>query len=163
MTTEERKIQKVLNKLMSEEMLAHMFYMGCTVATKKETSNVFIKMFVEIAEDELNDHFMHLKNWAVANDFDIPFKMKDYVKYAEKCTKQLDSLKTDQSLEYYVEQAIISEVDAINSYEEVMKIEELPYELNTIIMQNYYDELEHMDKLNILKYALESGADLINY
>jgi ferritin len=61
MTKEEKSTQKILNKIMSEELLAHMFYTGCIVATDKDEVELFEKIFVEIAEDELNDHFMTLK------------------------------------------------------------------------------------------------------
>ena len=163
MTTEEKNIQKLLNKIMSEEMLAHMFYMGCIVATCKCNSAVFQKMFTEIAEDELNDHFMKLKNWATENCFKVPFKMKDYAKHAEKDNRRLESLKLDEEALYYVDAAILSELDAIASYEEALDNEDIPYELNAILLQNYYDEIEHLDQLRTLKFAIEAGADLVNY
>lgn len=163
MTTEYRKIQKLLNKLMSEEMIAHMFYMGCIVATCKCKSSRFSEMFADIANDELNDHFMHLKTWALANDFEVPFKMKDYCKNAETDCKRLDNLKTDQESLYYIDAAIESEQDAIASYDEALKNDFVPYDLNCILMQNYYDECEHLENLSVLKYALEAGADLANY
>lgn len=163
MTTEDRKIQKLLNKLMSEEMLAHMFYMGCIVATCKCKSSVFAEMFIDIAKDELEDHFMHLKDWAIANDFEVPFKLKDYIKYAENDNKRLDNLKKDQEALYYVNEAIISENFALKSYTEALQDEAVPYDLNCILMQNYYDECEHLETLSVLKYALEAGADLANY
>ena len=163
LTKEEKAIQKVLNKIMSEEILAHMFYMGCIVATCKCKSDVFSGMFSEIAEDELNDHFMKLKNWALDNGFEVPFKMKDYIKYAERDNKQLDKLKIDEDPIYYINEATTSEAAAINSYEEALNNKDIPYELNAILLQNYYDELEHLEKLNVLKFAIEAGAELINY
>lgn len=164
MTTEEKAIQKTLNKIMSEEMLAHMLYMGCIVATCKCKAVVFEKLFIEIAEDELNDHFINLKKWAVANDFEVPFKMKDYIKYAPECNKQLDKIKMYEDPLYYIDEAIKSEQFAIASYEEVLQdTTNIPYELNAIMLQNYYDELEHLDDLMIMKYAIEAGAELVQY
>lgn len=61
MTKEEKSTQKILNKIMSEELLANMFYTGCIVAADKDEAELFEKLFVEIAEDELDDHFMTLK------------------------------------------------------------------------------------------------------
>lgn len=163
MTPEDKRIQKTLNKIMSEEMLAHMFYMGCIVATCHCQSSEFAKMFTEIAEDELNDHFMHLKEWALFNDYEVPFKMKDYIKFAEADVKRLDSLKNDQDAIYYVNEAIESEKNAIESYNEAMQDDAIPYDLNALLVQNYYDECDHLEQLSVLKYALEAGAALINY
>ena len=163
MTTEDRQIQKVLNKILSEELVAHMFYMGCTVATCPCKGQEFSQMFIDIAEDELNDHFMKIKTWAIANDYEVPFKFKDYEKYASESFKQVENLKKEQEAIYYVNEAIKSEQDAIKSYEEALSVEALPYDLHAALTQNYYDECEHLNSLTILKYALENGAELIHY
>jgi len=51
------KIQKALNKLISEEIIAHDQYVGSIVATCKCQADDFAKMFVDIANDEYDDHF----------------------------------------------------------------------------------------------------------
>ena len=163
LTKEEKGIQKILNRIISEEILAHMFYSGCMVTVKNCKSDGFFKMFSEIAEDELNDHYIKLKNWAIENKFDVPFKMKDYAKYAESDTKQLDSLKVNADPIYYIDEALLSESKAILSYEDALKNNFIPYDLNSILLQNYYDELTHLKQLNALKFTLEAGAELIQY
>jgi hypothetical protein len=90
--------------------------------------------------------------------------MKDYIKYAPECNKQLDKIKMYEDPLYYIDEAIKSEQFAIASYEEVLQdTTNIPYELNAIMLQNYYDELEHLDDLMVMKYAIEAGAELVQY
>lgn len=158
------KVQKILNKLISEEVIANNFYIGCIAAACKCQKTIFNDMFVEIAEDELDDHCKKMCEWAQANDYSVPYKFKDYEKFAGKnVVDQFDKLKDDQEASYYVEEAIKAEEDAIKSYEEAMKYEELPQDLNAILLQNYYDELEHHENLSTLKMAVDGQVDLINW
>ena len=157
----EKKIQKILNKLIAEEMVACEFYVGCVIATKHDVSKQYSKLFFEIAEDERDDHAKHLIEWARENDFKVPFRFKDYEKHAdERAVKLLNALKEDQKAKYYVEKAIESEKLALESYEEALK-EEMPYSLEQILVQNMYDEMDHYEKLEILLAALEAGVDLV--
>ena len=48
----DKEIQKILNKLISEETIANCFYIGCIAAACKCQKTVFSDMFVEIATDE---------------------------------------------------------------------------------------------------------------
>lgn len=155
------KIQKILNTLISEEIVATDFYSACTKATFKDQVDKFGKMFVDIANDEKLDHASALIKFAIDNDYDVPFKYKDYEKYAnEKMFKLFNNLKSGEKTKYYIEQAIKSEELAIESYTEAMKIEDTPYELYQILMQNYYDEIEHLSKLNTLADALKAKVNL---
>ena len=91
-------------------------------------------------------------------------EFKDYEKYASKSVvEQFDKLKDNQEASYYIEEALKSEKDAIQSYEEAMKYEDLPQELNAILLQNYYDEIEHNENLQALKMAVDGQVDLINW
>lgn len=79
---EERKIQRTLTKLMSEEMCAHMLYEACTLAAVRDVDKLaqttFTKMFADIALDEYKDHFAQLREWAMANGYDVPFSMREW-------------------------------------------------------------------------------------
>lgn len=157
------KVQKVLKKLISEETIAHDFYVGCIAATCTCQSQHFAKVFCETAKDELDDHCKKLVEWAIMNDYDVPFKYKDYEKFAdEKVVKQFNSLKQGQDAFYYIQEALKSEQFAIESYEEALKIE-MPYELHAIILQNYYEEFEHLQTLQTMVFAFENNAVLANY
>lgn len=157
----DKKVQKILDKLISEEMIAYYFYTGCIVASCCDVKKQLKTIFTDIAADELSDHYNKLVEFAISNGYDIPFKPKDYEKNAaSSLSKQLDKLKTKQEISYYVNEAFKQEETAINSYEEAMSYKDIPYELNAILMQNFYDEKEHLSKLETLKNALEAGAQL---
>ena len=158
------KIQKLVNKLISEETIAHDFYIGCIMAVDKDEVCCIENIFVETANDELNDHCKSLVKWAKDNGYDVPFKYKDYEKEASpSVVKQYRDLKTKQSAKFYIEEAIKSEHDAIASYEEALKNKNLPYELYSIILNNYYDEEEHLEKFQTLLTATEANATLTWY
>ena len=161
MTNKSPSVQKILNKLISEEIAASMFYNGCMIAAEDKTNEAFNKLFSTIADDELNDHYNKLKNWAVANDYSVPFKLKDYNKYAEESIKQLENLKKNKDLSYYVDEAIKSEQMALSSYVEALENDSVPYDLNALMMQNYYDECEHYDNLSFMKYAFGAEAEIV--
>ncbi len=162
------EIQKVLNKLISEEQIAHDFYIACTLATDIDEVKSFKDMFYEIAVDELNDHHLKLVKWSVDNDYDVPFRYKDYENFAdEKVFRSVNSLKSGEKAKYYIDKAIEQEEIAIKSYEEAIDIlntiEDASYSLYEIIMQNYIDEKEHLSKLNMLKDAIHNGINLIGF
>ena len=163
MTTKIPSVQRALNKLIAEEFIAGMFYNGCLLAAAKVSNEAFCKLFAETAADELNDHLLHLKKWAILNEYDVPFKLKDYEKYAENAVKQLNNIKKDKDLDYYIDEAIKSEQDAIASYEEALKDDNIPYDLYAIMQQNYYDEIDHLESLNFLKYAFGAEATVVAY
>lgn len=158
---ETTSVQKTLNKLISEELIAGMFYNGCILAVGQTIDKAFYKLFTEIASDELNDHLAHLKAWAVENDYHVPFKLKEYEKYANKSYSQLNRIKLDEKVIYYIDEAIKSEEDAIKSYEEAMEDDNIPYDLYAILQQNYYDEVEHLDKLTFIRYAYANNTNVI--
>lgn len=160
----DKKLQDILNKLISEEVIANQFYIGCIKAACKCQKTVIREMFIDIAVDELDDHAKNLIQWAEYNDYSVPYKFKDFEKYAAKTVvKQLDQLKDDQEAAYYVAEGLKSEEDAIASYKEAMEYEDVPQDLNAIFLQNYYDEIEHHENLATLKNAIDAGADLSNY
>lgn len=163
MTTKIPSVQKALNRLISEEFVAGMFYNCCLTAAPQPSNEAFDKLFSEIAVDELNDHLANLKRWAIMNDYDVPFTFKHYEKYAEEAVKQLNSIKRDKDFNYYINEALKSEQDAIKSYEEALKDDNIPYELYVIIQQNYYDELDHLESLNFLNYAFSAEALVAAY
>ncbi len=104
------KVQKILKKLISEEYIASDFYTGCVKSTCKCQAKLFGEMFIDIALDEVNDHAKKLIDWAIDNDYDVPFKYKDYEKFAEpKVVKQFNALKAGQDAKYYIDEAIKSE------------------------------------------------------
>ena len=155
------KIQKALNKLISEEIIASEQYIGSIVATYTCQSSEFAQIFEDIADDEYDDHYKKLVAYAIANDYDVPFKWKDYEKHADpNAFRLLSSLKTGEKTKYYIEKAVESEKLAVESYMQIAQDPDLPYEFTSICWQIYYDEVEHLSKLAILNDALAAGAQL---
>ena len=156
------KNSKLLKKLISEEMIAHDMYVGSVIACKDKQRDMIRDMFIHIAEDELDDHAKNLIEWALSNGYDVPFKYKDYEKYAGEATvRQFNTLKSGEDADYYIDQALKAEEDAIASYGEALQMEDMPPDLLPILTRNYYDELEHLEELNSLKIACEAGMNYI--
>lgn len=161
MLPEENKIQDTLNKVISEEMIANMFYHCAVLIMQPDEVYKVYDMFKTIADDELFDHHKELCKYAVCNGYTIPIQEKEYKKFSDKEQwKIFDSLTKNKEAKYYIEQAINLEKFAIKSYEKILEIDELPYDLNAILQKNYYDELQHLEDLNTLKIADDASAIL---
>ena len=162
MKNTDSKIQKIINKLVSEEVIAHDFYTGCMRAMKKNVDSID-DIFRSIAIDEQNDHAVELAKWAKANGYSVPSKYAEYEKYAEESVVlQFRRLKRDQSMEYYIEEAIKAEKYAIDSYSEVLNNDkiELPYDLIAIVYKNFYEECEHSNKFTTTLLTVQANAEL---
>lgn len=165
LTKEEKSIQNILNKLIAEEYIANMLYKNLynKILFQKQEILADIEsfnLFNIIANDEYEDHYRKLVSYAVANGFTFPISLKDLEKNASASVKQLNGIKDKQSSEYYVKEAIKSELAAIKMYEEAIVSKQIPYELTAICTQIYYDEIDHLDKLQTLINALQCNAVL---
>ena len=60
---------------------------------------------------------------------------------------------------YYIEKAIESEVEAIASFEDAMQ-QEYVFELNGILLKCYYDEIQHLQELQLLLQCVTLGVHL---
>lgn len=163
MSTDEdgKKIQKTLNKLISEEIVAKDIYIGAIMAASGEEGRKFQGLFAHIAKDELEDHAKNLICWAKANGFSVPFKYADYQKFSNgDLCRILAKIKPDQNALQYVDMAIKSEHLAIQSYEDELRNSAVPYELRTILYKNLTDEKEHLDQLMTLQTTLNAEATL---
>lgn len=158
LTKVEKNTQKILEKLISEERIAVDFYMGALNNVKPEQRALIHDKFKEIALDEKHDHFKKLVKFATLNGYEVPFKYKDFEKFASKKTVNLfNSLKVGEDALYYIEKAIESEKDAIASYEKALS-EEFVFELQAVLLNNYYDELEHLEELELLYQCTAMGV-----
>lgn len=153
------KVQKLLNKLISEETIAHDFYVGAAMAACKCQRESFGNTFIDIADDEFNDHCKHLVEWADVHNYTVPFKYKDYERYAsETSVRLLNSLKRDRNADYYIEQATKVELDAIESYKTALELDDVPEDLYALLQSIYFDELQHLETLQTMKYVIDIGA-----
>ena len=161
MTKEEKSNQKIINKIISEGFISNSFFNGCVSSCSKDQCKIIEKMFMDIATKEFDNGYIQINKFAYYNDFDVPFKFKDYEKYAnEKIVKIFNSLKKDENVEYYVEKAIEFQSLIIESYQEYLQDIDVNIELNALILRNYYSECETLDKLNTLLISIKSGMYL---
>ena len=160
----DKDIQKALNKLISEEWIASNFYQQMVFGCIHEERGVICELFTSIANDELHDHMKSLVDWCMQNGYDIPCKMSDFRRYASSNdVKLFDTFKPKQNAKYYIQKGIESEKSALQSYKTIIdqgKISQFT-DLQSIIWNNYYDEQEHLEKLNSALIAYEANADMI--
>lgn len=159
------KVQKALNKLISEEWLAGNTYMLFVSALDREDRNykAVREAFFDTAVDELQDHMKSLLDFALSYGYDMPSTFSEFKKYADKeDVKLFETFKKGKDSAHYLELAIKAEERAIKSYEDVLEnLEELAVltELQGILRNNYYDEAEHLESFNFLKYTIDAQLD----
>lgn len=161
MTKEEKSNQKIINRVISESFISNSFFNGCISACSKDQCKIIERMFTEIASREFENGYIKVNKFAYLNDFVVPFKFKDYEKYAnEKIVKIFNSLKNNENIEYYIEKAIEFQSLIVESYQEYLMNVDMDIELNALLLSNYYSECEISDKLKILFSSLKSGMYL---
>ena len=150
------KIQKILNKLISEEWLAGNMYSFYMQTVDSEERSLVFDMFGTLSDDEIDDHYKSLVDWALLYGYDVPCTIRDIERYASKNAVRLfNSFTKNKDAMYYVKKSIEAEKDAIMSYQEALQSEELVQfgDLKAIILRNYTDELEHLENLGIYEYS----------
>lgn len=153
----ERTTERIVKRLVAEETVAGTFYKAAALTANREARALIEKPFLEIAVDEIDDHLKKLVRFADERGFDIPFKFKDVERLPSKKTMQLfNSLKRGEEAVKCIEKAILMEVEAIKSYEEAMQ-EEYDMELQPILLSNYYDEVKHLEDLQVLLQCANSN------
>ena len=160
----ESKIAKAVCKLISEEYYAYQLYLFSGLSVKKEDLENVDQLFAEIGKDELNDHMKQLIAWCREYEVEVPASESEFKKLADvKAVKLVSGLKKNKDAVYYINEAIKSEEIAIESYKKALEIDGicLLTDLQSLLWHIYYDECEHLDKLNTSKIAVEAGDDLV--
>ena len=156
-----KKTKTALCKLISEEWIAANLYEQMILGCNPDERHIISDLFVKTSLEEKNDHYTKLINFAAEHDIDIPCKIDDYEKYAaESVFKQFMTWKKDKDASYYIEQALLSEIDAINSYTEIINDEDVCEDLKRLILEMYYDEIEHHSLFSTLNIANSIGSKL---
>lgn len=161
MNTEEnpyfdKKIQKIINRLVSEEWLACNMYRFYEKALRCDDCEELKQLFATIAEDEYDDHYDSIVGWAEQYGYDVPCSMKDFQKYSGPKQYQLFmGVQKKDDPEYYIEKALQAEGEAVLSYKEALEDQSIQEfgDLYAILYRNYYDELEHLEKLGLMKFV----------
>lgn len=156
---EKKFIQKAIDKLVSDEWFAGQTYKQFILLMDAESRRAVSELFNDIAVDELDDHYKSLVDFAVANGFTVPTTYSEMKKLADKeDVKLFENGKRDQSTDYYLKKGIEAEKRAIEEYEKYIDAEELNEvpELQMVVRNNYYDEQDHLEKLEFSKDSLEA-------
>ncbi len=160
-----QKVQRALNKLISEEWLAGNTYMLFANALDRADRNcqAVKEAFIDTAVDELSDHMKSLLEFAIACGYDVPATYAEFKKHADREDVNLfESFKKGKDSAYYLDLAIEAEKRAVKSYEEVIEgLDELAFlpELQGTLKNSYYDEVEHLESFNFLKYTIDAQLD----
>lgn len=160
---EAKLVQKLLNKLISEEWLAGNTYLLFKTAISKEDPNInsIVQAFDETAVDELSDHMAKLVDFAIQFGYDVPSTFKEFKRFADKNDFELfESFKKDKDSNYYLDQSILSEQRAIASYNKAIAQMDDVYDYNgfqALLKTIYYDEVEHLETFKFLKYQVEAS------
>lgn len=149
------QLKKYVRKLISEEYFCSQTYLLFIEAIKPDKKYIVEGLFEEISEDEYHDHYKKLVNWVKANGLMeiLPVSYNDFVKYAGK--KSVDNVmrvKSAQDVDFYLETAIDLEKNAMKTYTEALELvkdykNEAEHDLYQILLNNYYDESEHLNLL----------------
>jgi len=158
----EKKVQKVIGKLISEEWIATELYRSLVISCSEDARMTIAKMFHANADEEYLDHFTKLVNFAISGGLEIPCRFEEYAKKADERAVKLMKFKKGGDAEYCIGVAIESEELAVESYAEVLNDEEIPQEVKARVFEMYYDEIEHLNNLKTLLLATKVGAYL-NY
>ena len=158
-TLEEKDIQKMLNKLISDEWFAGNIYKQFAILVKPEQRNAIFDTMVDVANDELNDHYKSLVEFALQNEYSIPTTYNEMKKFADKDdVKLFENCKKGEDAIWYVGKGIEAEDRAIKIYEEYVDqdwLNKVP-ELQMTVKNNYYDEIEHLNTFEFMMDSFEA-------
>lgn len=160
-----QSIQRVLNKLISEEWLAGNTYLLFATALDRVDRNYAAvrEAFLETAIDELQDHMKSLLNFAMSFGYDVPATFAEFKKHASKeDTKLFETFKKGKDSDYYLSLALEAEERAVKAYEDIIDQADdliLVPELQMVLKNNYYDEVEHLDSFRFLKYTIDAQLE----
>lgn len=142
-------VQAVLDKLISDEWFAGNTYKQFVVLACPQAREQIKDLMLETADDELDDHYASLVEFAQQNGYDVPSTYAEMKKHAEKTdVKLFESCKKGQDALFYFTEGVKSEERAIETYEKYVDdndVKNTEPQLQVIIKSNYYDEQQHLE------------------
>ena len=154
-----KDVQKALDKLISDEWFAGNVYKQFVVLVKDCCRHQIEDIMFETADDELDDHYKSLVQFAKQNGYDVPSTYSEMKKHADKDdVKLFESCKKGEDSLYYLKEGVKSEERAIETYEKYVDDESLKCEpqLQVIIRNNFYDEQQHLEDFSFAIESIES-------
>lgn len=142
----DEKMHETVKRLIADEFIAWQQYYLMNTATGSVSNNPLKDLFLEIAEDELEDHYLKLVRWCQMNGLDVPVTLSSI---KESANDGFFKVEYADSLFNYIRIAVKSEDGAIKAYDEAIKLaHQLQYpDLEGILKSIYDDEVEHLEKL----------------
>ena len=100
----DKKIEKAVKKLISEEWLASTFYEQMILACDPNERDTIADIFRNHANDEKYDHYEKLISFAISNTLEIPCKLQEYDRYSdESLVKLIEKFQKGKKANYYIE------------------------------------------------------------
>lgn len=152
-------IQSDLNQLISEEWYAGQMYKLFINAVQIDEKDALKSVLDSIADDELDDHYANLIRYANRWGYSVPSTIDEFKKYAgTKDSKAFETFKNKKDLLTYIKLSIESELRAIAAYEEALENPDLMVcpEIEGVIKNNYYDELDHLQQLQFTQNLIDA-------
>ena len=152
-----KKVQATLNKLISDEWFAGQIYRNFVMIVDPKQRQAIHDEMLDVASDEINDHYKKLVEYAISNGYDVPASYLEIKKFADSAdVKLFEKTIRNKDAKYYVKLGIDSEKRAIEAYEEALNAKEVlaDVELEMILKNNYYDELDHLSKFEFMLNSL---------
>ena len=156
----DKNVQNALNKLISDEWFAGNIYRQFVLLVCNEDRSKIAEQMHEIADDELDDHFKSLVEFAISYGYSIPTTYNEMKKYADKDdVKLFEGCKKDEDALFYVEKGIEAEKRAIDTYQKYVDDYDFAHDyadMKLIVQNNYYDEVDHLEKFQFMKDSIEA-------
>lgn len=159
----DKDVQTLLTKLISDEWFAGHTYIQFTLLVDKDELAKIADQFIDVASDEMNDHYKNLVEYATNNEYDVPTTYMELKKKADKeDVLAFESGKRGKNALFYINLAIKAEERAISTYEKFVEQDYVKedHDLMTIVNNNYYDEVEHLSQFKFLKDQLETIKEI---
>lgn len=113
----DKAVQAAVNKLVADEWFAGQIYRQFVLCVKAEDRPKIVGEMLDVASDELNDHYKSLVDFALSYGFSIPSTYNDLKKYASKDdVKLFENCKKNEDAMFYIEKGIEAEKRAIDTY-----------------------------------------------
>lgn len=152
-----KSFKEAVKAMISEEWIAGQLYLYYSSYLKAEDMNSeTYDLLKELFIDELDDHYLNLCKCAKFYGFRTPKDEEDFLKYSSKpFVDAFEKTKLqNKDVVFYLEKSIEAEEAAIISYYSVMnqfesELNEME-EFREIVLNNYYEEIEHYDRLKLI-------------
>lgn len=156
----DKDVQAAINKLASDEWFAGQMYKQFVLLVSPEDRSKIAGEMLEIAKDELDDHLKSIIEFALSYDFSVPSTYNEMKKLADKeDVKLFENCKKNEDALFYIQKGIEAEKRAIETYQKYFDDYEFAHffqDFKLIVQNNYYDEVEHLEKLEFMKDSIEA-------